>query len=129
MSVLEFRVVLTVQDWEAAVAFYRDGLGLDTGPAFSNGGQGQLFAAGPSQLELFDEGQAAGIDEIEVGQRSSGQIRFAFQLPDLDAALERSLAYGASLVHAPVETPWGHRSARVLSPEGLQVTLYEGEEH
>lgn len=125
MSVLEFRVALTVQDWEAAVRFYREGLGLEPGPLFEDGGKGQLFHTGPSTLEVFDEAQAAGVDNIEVGQRVSGQIRFAFQVPDLEAALERAQQYGASLVHEAVETPWGDRNARLQSPEGLQITLFE----
>jgi methylmalonyl-CoA/ethylmalonyl-CoA epimerase len=125
MSVLEFRVALTVQDWEAAVSFYRDGLGLDPGALFEDGGKGQLFEIGTSTLEVFDEAQAAGVDQIEVGQRISGAIRFAFQVPDLDAALTHAQQYGAQLVHAPVETPWGDRNARLQAPDGMQITLYQ----
>jgi methylmalonyl-CoA/ethylmalonyl-CoA epimerase len=60
----------------------------------------------------------------------SGQVRFALQVPNLDAALERLLAYGATLVHAPVVTPWGDRNVRLQDPDGLQITLFEapGEE-
>lgn len=125
MPPLEFRVALTVQDWEAAIRFYRDGLGLDPGPLFEDGGKGQLFHTGPSTLEVFDEGQAAGVDQIEVGERVSGPIRFAFEVPDLEAAVQRALEYGASLVHASVATPWGDRNARLQAPDGLQVTLFQ----
>jgi uncharacterized glyoxalase superfamily protein PhnB len=55
----------------------------------------------------------------------SGQIRFAFQVPDLDAAMQRLLAHGATLVHSPVITPWGDRNVRVQDPDGMQVTLYQ----
>ena len=125
MPPLEFRIALTVQDWEAAIRFYRDGLGLDPGPLFEDGGRGQLFHTGPSTLEVFDEGQAAGVDQIEVGERVSGPIRFAFQVPDLEAAVQRALDYGASLVHEPVTTPWGDHNARLQAPDGLQVTLFQ----
>lgn len=55
----------------------------------------------------------------------SGQIRFAFQVNDVYAAVERALSYGATLVHEPVLTPWNDLNARIQSPEGMQITLFE----
>ena len=40
-------------------------------------------------------------------------------------ALARVLAHGATLVHAPITTPWGDYNARVMSPDGLQITLFQ----
>ena len=54
---------------------------------------------GKATLEVFDEKQAQTIDQLEVGRRISGPIRFALQVPDLKAAMERLLAHGASLAH------------------------------
>lgn len=125
MAVFEIRVALTVDDFEAAVAFYRDGLGLDPGELWTDGGRGQMFSAGRGTLELFDRDYAAGVDQLEVGRRVSGQARFAFEVPDVDAALEKALEYGATLVAPPKLMPWNDRNARVESPEGLQVTLYQ----
>ena len=76
-------------------------------------------------LELFDERQAEVIDQFEAEKRVSGQIRFALQAPDLQSALKRLLANGATLVHAPVETPWGDLNVRLQYPDGLQVTLFQ----
>ena len=53
----------------------------------------------------------------------SGQIRFAFQVPDLKAAMERLLAHGATLVHPPIITPWGNHNVRLQDPDGMQITL------
>ena len=125
MTVKSFRVALTTDDFEGAVAFYRDGLGLDAGDLWTENGQGQLFFAGEAALEIFDPDYAAGVDQIEVGDRVSGQIRFAFEVPDVHAALERALKYGATLVHEPVLTPWHDLNVRLRSPEGLQVTLFQ----
>jgi hypothetical protein len=107
------------------VAFYRDGLELDPGELWTEHGRGQIFYAGRATLEIFDEGHAAEVDELEVGHRVSGPIRFAFQVPDVHAALERALVYGAELVHAPVLMPWNDYNARVIAPDGLQVTLFQ----
>jgi methylmalonyl-CoA/ethylmalonyl-CoA epimerase len=65
------------------------------------------------------------VDQLEVGRRVSGQIRFALRVPDVDAALERAVAWGATLVHEPVITPWRDRNARILSPDGMQITLFQ----
>lgn len=125
MTVLEFRVALTTEDFDRAVTFYRDGLGLDPGDLWTDNGFGQMFRAGRGTLEIFDPDYADSVDQFEVGKRVSGQIRFAFQVPDVHQALERALQYGAALVHEPVLTPWNDLNARVQSPDGLQITLYQ----
>ncbi len=125
MAVNEFRVALTTDDFDKAVAFYRDGLGLDPGEIWTDNGRGQIFWAGQAALEIFDPDYAAGIDQIEVGTRVSGQIRFAFEVPDIHQALERALQFGATLIHEPVLTPWNDLNVRLESPEGLQITLFQ----
>lgn len=124
-DVMEMRVALTVDDFHKVVAFYRDGLGLDAGDLWTDHGNGQLFYAGRATLEIFDPTHAAAVDQLEVGERVSGQIRFAFEVPDVHAAVERALNYGATLVHAPVLTPWNDLNARLKSPEGLHITLFQ----
>jgi catechol 2,3-dioxygenase-like lactoylglutathione lyase family enzyme len=124
--VAQLRIALTVEDFERVLAFYRDGLGLDPGEMWiSEGARGALLGAGAATLEVFDEGQARMVDDLEAGERVSGPVRLAFQVSDLDAALQRALAYGAVLVHEPVLTPWGDRNVRVQSPDGLQITLFQ----
>ena len=125
MTIKSFRVALTTDNFERAVAFYRDGLGLDPDELWTDNGRGQLFGAGEASLEIFDPDYAAGVDQIEVGERVSGQIRFAFEVPDVKAAVERALRYGAILVHEPVLTPWNDLNVRLRSPDGLQITLFQ----
>lgn len=48
-----------------------------------------------ASLEIFDDAQAAHVDGIESGARLSGEIRLAFRVPDLEAAVRRLLASGA----------------------------------
>jgi uncharacterized glyoxalase superfamily protein PhnB len=84
-----------------------------------------ILDMGRATLEIFDETQAQTVDQIEAGQRISGQIRFALQVPDLEAAMQRLLAHGAVLVHPPVITPWGDRNVRLQDPDGMQITLFQ----
>lgn len=124
--VLELRVAITATDYERLVKFYCQGLGIEPAAVWNNdGGRALMLELGRATLEIFDERQAEVIDQLEVGQRVSGPIRFALQVPDLDAAVERLLAHGAVLVHPPVVTPWGDRNARLLAPDGMQITLFQ----
>jgi methylmalonyl-CoA/ethylmalonyl-CoA epimerase len=124
--VLELRVALTTSDYERLTKFYCDGLGIEPAAIWNNGqGKALVLEMGKATLELFDEAQAETIDEIEAEQRISGQIRFALQVPDLKAALERLLAHGAILVHPPVITPWGDHNVRLQDPDGMQITLFQ----
>ena len=128
--IIELRVALTTSDYDRLVTFYCAGLGLEPAQLWNNGqGRAAILNMGRATLELFDETQAQTIDQIEAGQRISGQIRFALQVPDLEAAMERLLAHGATLVHPPIMTPWGDYNVRLQDPDGLQVTLFQVTEH
>lgn len=124
--ILQMRVALTTSDYERLVKFYCDGLGMEPAAVWNNdGGHALMLEMGQATLELFDELQAEVIDEIEAGERVSGQVRFALQVPDLKSALERLLAHGATLVHPPVMTPWGDSNTRLQDPDGMQITLFQ----
>ena len=124
--VFELRVALTSQAYERTVKFYCEGLGIEPAAIWNNdGGRAMILEMGEATLELFDERQAEVIDDLEAGKRISGQIRFALRVPDLQAALVRLLAHGASLVHPPVQTPWGDYNVRLQDPDGMQITLFQ----
>jgi catechol 2,3-dioxygenase-like lactoylglutathione lyase family enzyme len=124
--VLELRVALTTSDYERLVKFYCAGLGIEPATIWNNdGGKALMLEMGNATLEIFDEKQAEVIDDLEAGKRVSGQVRFALQVPDLKAAMERLLAHGATLVHPPVTTPWGDHNVRLQDPDGMQITLFQ----
>lgn len=124
--VLELRVAITAKEFERLSAFYRQGLGLEPSQEWpQDQGQSLVLDLGRATLEVFDEMQAQTVDQIEVGRRVSGKVRFALEVPDLDAAVERLTAHRAVLVSPPKPTPWGDRIARFEDPEGMQITLYQ----
>ena len=124
-GVQELRLVLTVPDLDAALRLYRDALGLEQLEAWEEGdARGVLLDAGSATLELFNESQAELIDRIEVGHRSAGPVRVAFEVEDSAAAADRLVQAGAETVAAPVVTPWKHRNARLRAPDGMQLTLF-----
>ena len=125
IAVQELRITLTVDDFDAAVRLYRDALGLpEVADWSSDQGRVLLLDAGRATLELFDEAQAAMVDDLEVGKRVSGKVRLALRVPDADAAASTLVAAGATAVAPAVDTPWGDRNARVAAPDGMQLTLF-----
>ena len=123
--VKELRLALTVDDFDAAVAFYRDTHGLEVRDMWiAEGSRGMLLDAGRATLELFDEGQAAMVDEIEVGRRVAGTVRIAFEVEDSRTVSERLVDSGAELLGGPVETPWHDVNVRLVAPDGMQLTLF-----
>ncbi|MBV8257315.1 MAG: VOC family protein [Actinobacteria bacterium] len=122
---MELRVALTIPDFDTAVAFYRDALGLAQLADWSGeDGRVILLDAGRATLELFDERQAESVDRIEAGRRVSGHVRLAVEVDDIDGTARRLLAAGASAEAPPVVPPWGGRNARLRTPDGMQLTLF-----
>jgi lactoylglutathione lyase len=128
LGVTELRLVVTAEDFDEALRFYRDVLGLAERPGISSdGGRVAILEAGRATLELADPPHAAAIDDVEVGQRVAGHVRVAFGIADADAATPVLVEAGARLLASPRPTPWGSRNARLEGPAGLQLTLFSGE--
>lgn len=125
-GVLQLRLVVTVDDHEEAVRFYRDVLGMPELEAYSSGADGRLVIldAGRATLELASPTYAEYIDSVEVGRRVAGHIRVAFEVPDSGRQTELLVQAGATLIAPPTLTPWGSSNARLDAPGGLQLTLF-----
>ena len=126
MPVRQMRVVVTTDDYDAALAFYRDVLGLPELGAFTaEGGRVTILDAGRATLELTDPLHAAYIDRVEVGERVAGHVRIAFEVDDAREATTRLTDAGGRLIAAPVVTPWNSLNSRLEAPANLQLTLFE----
>lgn len=125
--VLQLRLVVEADDYEAAVAFYRDVLGLPEQAAFEGEGDARvtILEAGRATLELANPAQRRMIDDVEVGHPTSGQVRVAFEVLDAEARTTRLVEAGASLVAPPTETPWRSLNSRLDAPAGLSITLFQ----
>lgn len=125
MSVRQMRLVVTAEDYDEALQFYRDVLGLPELGAFTaDGGHVAILDAGRATLELTDPRHAAYIDRVEVGERVAGQIRVAFEVDDSTEVTDRLARAGARVLAEPVRTPWDSLNSRLEGPAGLQLTLF-----
>jgi lactoylglutathione lyase len=126
-DVRQLRLVLTVDNYEAALVFYRDLLGLPGLAAYDapNGGRVTLLDAGRATVELADAAQASYIDDVEVGRRVAGSIRVAFEVSDVEDTSARLAAAGAETIAGPTQTPWNSVNSRLVTPDGLQLTVFQ----
>lgn len=125
-SVRQLRLVVTAPDYDEALQFYRDVLGMRQEAAFAAaGGRVTILDAGRATLEITDPRHAEYIDEVEVGRRVAGHIRVALEVDDSTVMTDRLTDAGATLVAPPTRTPWNSLNARLEGPAGLQLTLFE----
>jgi catechol 2,3-dioxygenase-like lactoylglutathione lyase family enzyme len=123
--VSELRVALTLEDYEQAVAFYRDALGLPVRMSWDEAeGKGTILEAGRATLELLSRDQAELIDRVEVGRRVAGPVRLALEVEDSGRTAAELTTAGGELVAPATKTPWGDLNARVRAPDGMQLTLF-----
>jgi predicted enzyme related to lactoylglutathione lyase len=124
---LQLRLVVEADDFDAALAFYRDALGLPELAAFAGDGDARvaILDAGRATLELANPAQKRMIDQVEADGRPSPRIRVAFEVADATGATRRLEAAGATVIAEPVETPWRSLNARLEGPAELTLTLFE----
>ncbi|WP_380164019.1 VOC family protein [Jannaschia sp. R86511] len=126
-GVRQLRLVVEAADYDEAVAFYRDVLGLPEQAAFSGEGDAQvvILDAGRATLEIANPAQKRMIDDVEVGRQVAPALRVAFEVDDAVATTRALVDGGAEQVAPPTRTPWRSLNARLQAPAGLQITVFQ----
>jgi catechol 2,3-dioxygenase-like lactoylglutathione lyase family enzyme len=125
-EVRQLRLVVTVDNYDEALAFYRDVLGLTEEAAFAaEGGRVSILDAGRATLEITDRPHAEYIDRVEVGRRVAGHIRAAFEVDDSPAVTRSLERAGATVIAEPTVTPWNSLNSRLEGPGDLQLTIFQ----
>ncbi len=131
----QLRLVIEVDDVDAALAFYRDALGLTEREAYAgdDGARVAILEVASATLELANRAQVTMIDEVEVGRPVAhpfpGTIRVAVEVVDAAATTVRLAAAGAEVVAPPTPTPWRSLNARLEAPDGMQLTAFQDLPH
>jgi predicted enzyme related to lactoylglutathione lyase len=125
MAIKELRIILTVDNLDELIKFYRDVAGMETSKEWHEAtGNGIIFDAGRASLELIDTSHAARIDEIEVGKRVAGPVRLALRVTDdINTSTDTFVNGGARSLAKPTKAPWSY-VARIEDPGGMQITLF-----
>ncbi|NWL11044.1 glyoxalase [Paenarthrobacter nitroguajacolicus] len=125
--VRQLRLVVEAEDYEAALAFFRDALGLTEQAAFEGEGDARvtILEAGRATLEISNPAQVRLIDQVEADGQPSAKIRIAFEVDDSAATTRDLVEAGGTLIAEPRETPWKSLNSRLEAPAGLQITLFQ----
>ncbi|SCZ63728.1 Uncharacterized conserved protein PhnB, glyoxalase superfamily [Arthrobacter sp. UNCCL28] len=125
--VRQLRLVVEADDYQAALAFFRDGLGLTEQAAFEGDGDARvtILDAGRATLEIANRAQVRMIDQVEADGLPSAKLRIAFEVDDSAATTKELVEAGGTLIAEPRETPWKSLNSRLEAPEGLQVTVFQ----
>jgi len=125
--VKQLRLVVEAEDFEAALTFYRDALGLTERAAFEGDGDSRvvILDAGAATLELSNPAQVKMIDAVEADGRPSAHVRVGFEVDDSAGTTTELVNAGAQLIATPRETPWRSLNSRLHAPADLEITLFQ----
>jgi predicted enzyme related to lactoylglutathione lyase len=126
MTVSISAVHVLVDDPDAALAFYRDALGLTERNEVGRDGFRWITLATDSQPEIQivlsqpHAGRSQEDGDTVAALLAKGELRpLHFSSDDLDATVEKvAAAEGAEVLQEPVSQPWGVRDAAVRDPAG-----------
>jgi len=127
MTVRQLRLVVHATDYDQALTFFRDVLGMPTAEAYSGPGGAEvtILDAGRATLELANDAQIDYIDEVEVGRRVAPHFRVALEVDDCASAAAEAEEGGATPIAPPTVTPWDSINARFDAPAEVHLTLFE----
>lgn len=115
---LEFRFFYFTSHYDAAVAFYRDGLDL---PIFRS------WDRGPADRgTIFRAPNGGGMIEIEFGEDSPpSRAGFYIQVDDVDAWYKKAAQRGLNITGALEVTSYRHRNFWLTDPAGFRIGMFE----
>jgi catechol 2,3-dioxygenase-like lactoylglutathione lyase family enzyme len=121
---------VTVDDQDAALAFYRDGLGLTVHTDVAGDGMRWLTLSPPSQpalqivlMEPRGGPGAADADALLALAAKGSLDGLIFATDDVDGDFEHLRAYGAEVLQEPIDEPYGVRDCAFRDPAGNMVRL------
>jgi predicted enzyme related to lactoylglutathione lyase len=130
MTISVRNMFLEVDDHEAALAFYRDALGLEVRQDVAMEGARWLTVGPPSQPEfgivLTTVGMgrppedAQALRELLAKGSLSGVV---LESDNVDATFESVRASGAEVLQEPMDMPYGPRECEFRDPAGNQVRI------
>ena len=134
MTVSISAVHVLVDDPDAALAFYRDTLGLTVRNEVARGEFRWITLATDSQPEIQivlsqpHAGRSQEDGDALAALLAKGELRpLHFRSDDLDATFEKVAgAPGAEVLQEPVSQPWGARDAAVRDPAGNLLRIEQG---
>lgn len=126
-------VQILVDDPDAALAFYRDALGLAVRFEVANGGFRWITLGTDAQPEIAivlmepHAGRSQADGDAVAALLAKGELRpVQFSSDDLESTWAKVVATpGVSVVEEPADQPWGVRDGAVRDPAGNLVRIQQ----
>jgi catechol 2,3-dioxygenase-like lactoylglutathione lyase family enzyme len=118
-----------VHDPDAALAFYRDTLGLQERNDVAKGDFRWITVGAATQpgvavvLTNYLNGSPADGEAVAALVAKGALNGVHFHSDDLDATFDRLVAAGAEIVQEPMDQPWGTRDCAVRDPAGNMIRI------
>jgi catechol 2,3-dioxygenase-like lactoylglutathione lyase family enzyme len=131
MTITFARCFVQVQDPDAALAFYRDALGLELRNDVAKEDFRWITLGAGSQpgveivLTNYVNGGPGDGDALAALLAKGALNGVHFHADDLDAVFEKAREAGAEIVQEPAERPWGVRDGALRDPTGNLVRIDE----
>jgi predicted enzyme related to lactoylglutathione lyase len=135
MDITIHSAFLPQDDPDAAVAFYRDILGLEVRNDVGYNGMrwitvGPADQPGATSIVLYPPGADPGVTDDERTTIAEMMAKGTFAMvtlatADLDATFTQLQASGADVVQEPIEQPWGIRDCAIRDPAGNMIRINE----
>jgi catechol 2,3-dioxygenase-like lactoylglutathione lyase family enzyme len=129
MAVSLSHMFILVNDPDAALAFYRDALGLEVRNDVSSDGFRWITVGAPGQnVDIVLSQPHGGRSQVEgdalLSLVTKGSLQAAiFSSDDLDSTFEKVRASGAEVLQEPASQPWGARDCAFRDPSGNLVRI------
>lgn len=120
---------IIVTEVDAALAFYRDALGLDVRNDVANGGFRWITVGAASQpgvsivLTNYLNGSPADNEAVASLVAKGALNGVHFHTDDLDATFAKVRSWGGEIVSEPAQQPWGTRDFAVRDPSGNLIRI------
>jgi PhnB protein len=117
-----FSPYLSVKDADRAIAFYRDAFGADERMRLTNSSDGKI---GHAELTMHGSLVMVAEENPQWGNKAPGTlggtpVTFCLIVDDADAAFERAVNAGATVLMPMADQFYGFRSGSLVDPFGHQ---------
>jgi predicted enzyme related to lactoylglutathione lyase len=128
---------IPVDDHDKALAFYRDGLGMEVRNDVAYEGMRWVTVGVPSQPDLeivleppvADPGASQADKDAAAELLAKGLLRgVIFKTDDVDATFEHIRSSGAEVLQEPMDMPYGVRDCAFRDPAGNMLRFSQAKE-
>jgi uncharacterized glyoxalase superfamily protein PhnB len=116
--------MLTVNDIQASITWYRDVLGFTPVEEYQQEGKvvGARLTAGAIEILLTQDNFAKGRDR----QKGAGFRLYLTTAQNVDQLAAAIRERGGQLTQEPTDQPWGARDFAVVDPDGFNISISTG---